>query len=92
MTEERWLHIVIGHPEVADYYYEILEAIESPDIIYEGVNDAKIAVKEVQETFSKFVIAIYKETSAKDGFIITAHFTKEKLKFKNKKVIWKRQI
>lgn len=26
-TAERWLHIKIGHPEIADYYNGILETI-----------------------------------------------------------------
>jgi hypothetical protein len=44
LTDERWMHISIGHPEIADYYYEILEAIESPDKIFEGRNGEMIAV------------------------------------------------
>lgn len=85
LTSERWQHITTGHPEIADYYYEILEAIETPDIIYEGNNDAKIAIRKFQETFTKFVVVIYKETSKKDGFIITAYFTNKKQEFKKKK-------
>ena len=34
LTEERWQHITIGHPEMADYFYEILETIENPYIIF----------------------------------------------------------
>lgn len=45
LTAERWLHIKIGHPEIADYYNGILETIENPEFICEGENDAKIAVK-----------------------------------------------
>ncbi|HSU49383.1 MAG TPA: hypothetical protein VLJ41_02290 [Segetibacter sp.] len=30
LTEERWYHISTGHPEVAAYYFEILETIENP--------------------------------------------------------------
>ncbi len=29
-------HISTGHPEIAGYYYEILETIENPLCIYEG--------------------------------------------------------
>ena len=49
LTDERWLHITTGHPEIAGYYYEILETIEDADIIYEGSNEAKIAIKRFQE-------------------------------------------
>jgi hypothetical protein len=33
LTDERWQHITTGHPEIADYYFEILETIETPQII-----------------------------------------------------------
>jgi hypothetical protein len=36
LTKERWQHISLGHPEIAGFYYEILESIEKPDSIYEG--------------------------------------------------------
>ena len=91
LTSERWQHITTGHPEIADYYYEILETIENPDIIYEGGNEAKIAIRKFQETFtSKFVVAVYKETSADDGFVITAHFSNKQQEFTKKKIVWKR--
>lgn len=61
LTSERWQHITIGHPEIAGCYYEILETIENPDIIYEGSNEAKIAVKKFEEIFPKFMVTVYKE-------------------------------
>ena len=36
LNDERWYHITTGHPEMADYYYDILETIENPVIIYKG--------------------------------------------------------
>ena len=45
LTDERWQHITIGHPEVADYYFEILETIEQAEIVYEGKNRELIAIK-----------------------------------------------
>lgn len=91
LTSERWQYITTGHPEIADYYYEILDAIENPDIIYEGNNDAKIAIRKFQENITKLVVAVYKETSANDGFIITAYFSNKQQEFKKKKILWKQQ-
>ena len=91
LTSERWQHITIGHPEIADFYYEILETIENPDIIYEGNNDAKIATKKFQEIFPKFIVTIYKETSERDGFIITAYLSAKEQEFEKKKILWKQQ-
>jgi Barnase-EndoU-ColicinE5/D-RelE like nuclease len=91
LTSERWQHITTGHPEIAGYYFDILETIENPDIIYEGNYDAKIAVKKIQEGFTKFIVVVYKETGGNDGFIITAHFSNKELEFKKEKVLWKQQ-
>jgi hypothetical protein len=91
LTSERWQHITTGHPEIADYYYEILETIEDPEIIYEGSVGALIAIKEFSERFGKFVIVVYKEVSANDGFVITAYFSDKKQEFQKKKVLWKQQ-
>ena len=44
LTAERWQHISVGHPEVAGFYYEIFETIESPSSIFEGGNLELIAV------------------------------------------------
>lgn len=89
LTNERWQHITMGHPEIADYYYEILDTIENPEIIYEGSLDAKIAIKMFQETFIKFVVVVYKEMSATDGFVITAYFSNKLQEFQKKNILWK---
>jgi len=92
LTAERWQHITIGHPDIADYFYEILETIENPEIIYEGVNDAKIAVRMFQDRNNKFVVTVYKESTATDGFVIIAYFSTRKQEFQKKKVLWKQQM
>lgn len=91
MTSERWQHITTGHPEIADYYYEILDTLESPDIIYEGNNNAKIAVKKFRESINTFIIVVYKEIRNTDGFIITAHFSNKEQEFKKKQILWKQK-
>ncbi len=90
LSDERWMHITTGHPEMANYYYEILEAIENPDIIYAGNNDAKIAIKKFQERNDKFVVVVYKEISDTDGFVITAYLSNMQQQL-NKTIIWKQQ-
>ena len=89
LTAERWSHITIGHPEISDYYYEILETVENPELICEGDNDAKIAIKNFQSRFDKFIVIIFKEINADDGFIITAYFANNIQKIIRKKIIWK---
>jgi hypothetical protein len=91
LTSERWLHITMGHPEIADHYHEILETIENPEIVFEGNNDAKIAVRAFRESLTNFMQVVYKETSETDGFVITAHLSNKKEAFQKKKIVWKHQ-
>jgi len=89
LTVERWHHISMGHPEIADYYYEILNTIENPLIIYQADNDGLIALSANLENISKFIVVVYKETSLTDGFIITAFLSNKEQKFTKKTIIWK---
>lgn len=75
LTDERWLHIVENHDDVAGYYDEVLETIEDPEIILRGHSGALIAVKALGRR--KYLAVIYKELSRKDGFVITAYFTSQ---------------
>lgn len=88
LTEERWQHIISGHPEISDYLFQILNTIQIPDAIYEGNDKCLIAEKNFRELNNKFVIVVYKETSENDGFIITAFFSKKTVGLKNK-LLWK---
>jgi len=73
LTEERWLHIVENHDDLAGYYDEVLDTIENPDWILQGYGGARIAVKGVARR--KYLAVVYKEVSRRDGFVITAYFT-----------------
>src|SRR5436190_15036903 len=87
LTDERWMHITIGHPEVADYLFEILAAIENPEAIYQGNENGLIAVKSFPELSDKFVVVIYKEISPDDGFVITAFVSNKKQEFEKKIIL-----
>ena len=91
LTDERWQHITTGHPEMADYYYEILETVENQEIIYEGDYGGLIAISKKLENTNKFIIVIYKEISEEDGFIITAYYSNKIQVFEKKKILWKKQ-
>ena len=89
LTKERWHHISTGHPEIADYFFEILETIENPRIVCEGNRGELIAVSYKHEQTNKFIIVIYKEVDLKDGFIIAAYLSNQEQKFEKRKVLWK---
>ena len=90
LTRERWLHISLGHPEMAAFYDEILETVENPENVYQGIYKELLAVKRQNNDPSKFIVVVYKEVDKDDGFIITSFITNKEPYFKNKKIIWKR--
>lgn len=69
-----WSHVVHGHPELQAMRAEVLRAVESPDRVVEGDLDELLAAKELES--NKWLVVVYKEVDASDGFIITAYIAK----------------
>ena len=88
LTEERWFHIVENHDDMAGYYDWVLDGIENPDYIIKGYRNALIALKKVKK--GKFLAVVYKEIGVKDGFVLTAYFTR-KIKLHKEVILWQRQ-
>jgi uncharacterized protein YuzE len=76
LTNERWIHIVENHDDLAGYFDDVLLTIESPDYVIKGYQEALIALKQREE--GKFLAVVYKESGRSDGFIITAYLTLNK--------------
>ena len=87
LTEERWVHVIENHDDMAGYYDEVLSVVESPDYIIKGYKDALIALRQKE---NKFLAVVYKELEVNDGFIITAYFT-SKIKLEREVIIWQQQ-
>lgn len=88
LTEERWIHIVENHDDMAGYYFDVLETVANPTWILEGDEDELWAVK--LPSVRKAMLVIYKESREQDdGFIITAFFTTKIKKLLRRKVIWR---
>lgn len=87
LTDERWVHIVEGHPEMAGYLNDVLLAIDSPDFVVEGGNDELLAA--LCKRPDKLLVVVYKEESS-DGFIITAFFTSKIDQLLKRKIRWQK--
>ncbi|MDI6840673.1 MAG: hypothetical protein QMD71_07495 [bacterium] len=87
MIEERWLHIVENHSDVAGYYDEILNTVENPEFIIKGCRNALIAISKKDK---RSLAIVHKELSKTDGFIITAYFT-SKLDLDKEEILWQKQ-
>ena len=75
LTTERWYHIVENHDDMAGFYDDVLETVESPDLVLRGYKGALIAVHGAGR--SRYLCVIYKEIGKEDGFVISAFFTAE---------------
>ena len=71
---------------MAGYYFEVLETVESPDTIYRGKTGECVAIKEIEA--DKYIVAIYREVSKEDGFIITAFLTRRKKQLERREKLW----
>lgn len=87
LPDERWLHIVEGHPEMAGHLNDVLLAVAAPDKIIKGGGDELLAI--VFEHNAKLLIVVYKEGET-DGFIITAYFTTKVEKLLKRTVLWQK--
>jgi len=83
LTAERWMHIVEARDELAGRMDDVLAAVEEPDWITRGHRGAFVAWK--AHGRKRSLAVIYKETSMRDGFVITAFFTR---KPKRKHRVW----
>lgn len=86
LTTERWFHIVENHDDLAGYYDDVLQTVENPDMVLRGYRDSLIAARGYGRR--RYLMVVYRQVSADDGFIITAYFT---TRIDRKKVVWKRQ-
>ena len=83
-------HIIAGHPEITGQLHRIQETIENPEIIQEGDHGELLAIRKYGKTpvyYDKFLVAVYKEVSAADGFLITAYYTRKPSA--RRSIIWK---
>ncbi|MEK6577149.1 MAG: hypothetical protein AABZ05_06075 [Nitrospirota bacterium] len=85
LTYERWYHIIENHDDLASYFFEVLEAIEKPDFVVRGNKGSLKAAKNMGK--DKWLVAVYREITKEDGFVITAYFIHNKPKGE---VIWRR--
>ena len=83
LTDERWLHIVENHDDMAGYHDEVLETIEDPQWILQGYRGAFIAVKALGRR--RYLCVVYKEQDSEDGFVITAYTTS---RINRRSIVW----
>ena len=89
LTDERWKHIVLMHPNLTDKQRKVLSTVKNPDYILRGSGDEKLAVLEISK--NHYIVVVYKETT-KDGFIITAYESSDPKWLFKKETIWSKHL
>ena len=73
---------------MAGCFFEVLELIEKPQAVFEGSRGELLAVREVEA--GKYVVAVYKENTPEDGFVITAFLTTRIKQLERRNKVWPR--
>jgi len=87
LSDERWVHIVEGHPEMAGHRNNVLQTITDPGIVLAGAFDELLAARYVRQ--DKVLVVVFKENK-EDGFILTEYFTTKTEKLLNGLILWKK--
>ncbi len=85
LTQERWKHICLMHPNLVNKQKKVLETINNPEIIFKGKAGALLAVAGASKRV--YYVVVYKEVD-NDGFIITAFETTDTTWLFKKEKIW----
>ena len=74
LTDERWEHILVGHPELTEERDSVLVVIEHPQSVMAGRDGVLLAVRPVDHR--KWIVVAYVQNDATDGFVLTAYLTR----------------
>lgn len=90
LSDERRNHIARRHPEMSDAWHLVFETIAKPDLIQAGDSGELLAIRLYDKTQlgRKYMVVAYRETSATDGFILTAYLTRRPSQ--QREVLWTR--
>lgn len=85
LTDERWNHILEGHPELVNNKTDVLKVVSNPQCIFEGKSGELIGTREIKP--GKWLVVVYKELGS-DGFIVTAYSTSRFQSLTKRKQLW----
>src|SRR4051812_29126531 len=90
VTDERWRHIIDGHPEMATEHDHVMQTVSEPDLVQSGDVGELLAIRHWPDTAlgGEFVVVAYREVDRTDGFVLTAYLTRRPSR--SRTVLWKR--
>lgn len=79
LSEERWKHIILRHPELEDRMAMVLKVVANPDKVYRDPAGAIHVLKKLLHEVSDYLVVIYCKEDGK-GYIRTAYYTSSRRK------------
>ncbi len=74
LTDERWNHIITGHPELEDYYEEVLKTIQNGRRRQDTIDERKYKyIKDFGNLPLGFTHLVIVVKLIKNNFILTAY-------------------
>jgi len=74
LTEERWKHIVLRHPELENKLFQVLDVVANLDEVYVDQAGAFHALKRLRGEVSDYIVVVYYKEN-EEGYIRTAFYT-----------------
>jgi len=79
LTEERWKHIVMRHPELDNTMAKVMGVVSNPDEVYIDPVGMIHVLKRLFQEISDYLVVIYRKEN-KEGYIRTAYYTSSRRK------------
>ena len=71
LTDKRWKHIVLRHPELENKLFQVLDIVANPDEVYIDQAGAFHALKRLHGEVSNYIVVVYYKEN-EEGYIKTA--------------------
>ena len=71
LSEERWIHIVSGHPEMSPHRMDVGQTIEKPEVVYERGQDRYYFRRVTSDRFGSMYLQA-RVTPKPNYFVVTA--------------------
>ncbi len=84
LTDERWNHILLRHPDFSLRHDEVLRTLQDPEAVVEGYDGELLATRRLRP---QWIVVAYREITAEDGFIVTA-FMADRDPTMGRKILW----
>lgn len=88
LSEERWKHVVLRHPELENKRALVLSVVANPDEAYIDPTGAIHSLKRLTHEVSDYLVVIYRREN-EEGYIRTAYYTSHRRKERRYKLFKK---